>query len=62
MKTLFSKGLILYLVFVALVLGGFLFLQLNGYQCFSSTETEHEGQTYGSSGHSHHHSNGYYHK
>jgi len=64
MHTIFSKGLIIYTIFLAIVVGTFLYLQLNGIAIYNSTETEHEGQehTYGS-GHSSHHSHGhYYHK
>lgn len=61
----FSRALKRYIVFVVLVLSGFLYLQLNGIRVYNNTKTEHEGQdgTYGSSSgrghHSHHH---YYHK
>jgi len=60
----FSKALKLYLVFVALLFSGYLYLQLNGIRLFNNTQTEHEGQdgTYGSSHSGHHSHHHYYHK
>lgn len=61
----FSKALKIYIVFVALLFSGYLYLQLNGIEVYNNTKTEHEGQdgTYGSSSGSGHHSRYYhYHK
>jgi hypothetical protein len=64
MTTTFSKPLMLYIAFVVLVFSGYLYLQLNGIEVYSSTKTEHEGQdgTYGSSHSRHHSTHHYYHK
>jgi hypothetical protein len=52
-KLISIKGLKTYVVFLVVVMSAFLYIQLNGIQLYSTTQTEHEGNdhTYGSNHH-----------
>jgi hypothetical protein len=47
------KGLKGYITFILIIVGGFLYLQLNGILLYNSTSSEHEGNsnTYGNNHH-----------